>query len=197
MRQVPLQPRFRTRRSSRTPHPIAMQLADMKGFSGRLASPTLGFRHAFPAACEHLHSETIAEIAALSRLVGMVCPGLHSLFTSFTVAIYESATVGWSCIPRHVGRRARRACQNKRGGLAKSSARWRLSTAIRRSSRPSMARIAGVVGQHEFAASVALIVGGSRGTRRSDGEGYRGRRWARRRDLCDRTRGRRARGRGD
>jgi len=42
-------------------------------------------RAAFPRACARLGLDTVAELLATTRLVGMRCPGLHSLFGGMTL----------------------------------------------------------------------------------------------------------------
>ena len=49
-----------------------------------------GFESAFPRLARVIGAQRVGALAALSRLVGMVCPGLHSIFAAFTVALVES-----------------------------------------------------------------------------------------------------------
>ena len=67
--------------------PCNLTLKQMEGLSGRLsfaASPdTLAAM--FPAASGWLGPRRVAALAATSLLVGMVCPGLHSIYGDLTV----------------------------------------------------------------------------------------------------------------
>ena len=47
-------------------------------------------RH-FPYASSAIGSYRVAAIALLSRLVGMICPGLHSLFGGFAVELVDNS----------------------------------------------------------------------------------------------------------
>ena len=59
----------------------------MEGLSGRLsfASPPDTVAAMFPAASGWLGPRRVAALAATSLLVGMVCPGLHSIYGDLTV----------------------------------------------------------------------------------------------------------------
>jgi len=59
----------------------------MAGMSGRLAfaSPPDAVAPLFPSASRWLGPRRVAALAASTLLVGMVCPGLHSIFAGFSV----------------------------------------------------------------------------------------------------------------
>jgi acyl dehydratase len=116
----------------------------------------------FPAAVRAIGPTTVAELVALSRLVGMECPGRHSLFGQLRLK-FES-------------KRDRKKLEYRvtrvdprflRAEIAVSAAR--LSGDLGVFFRPppqaqaGMAEIAGLVRTGEFSASRALVVGGSRG----------------------------------
>jgi hypothetical protein len=44
---------------------------------------------AFPAVAAWLSSRVIADLANLSYLVGMICPGLHSIFSGIAVRLVK------------------------------------------------------------------------------------------------------------
>jgi len=48
--------------------------------------------HQFPNAVNWLGAEAVGGLICLSRLVGMECPGLHSLFSSFEVQLSQAET---------------------------------------------------------------------------------------------------------
>ena len=119
-------------------------------------------RKLFPRSIKSLGNARVAELLALSRLVGMRCPGLHSLFTQFDVS-WTSGNGPWSLRYR----------------VAKSDERFRrlqieVSTGRLRGNltafvRPAPEQQSGSssiktkVSAGTFSASRALIVGGSRG----------------------------------
>ena len=71
----------------------------MEGLSGRLAfaSPPDAVATLFPAATVWLGPRRIGALAATTLLVGMVCPGLHSIYGGLTVEACEEpvAEDGW------------------------------------------------------------------------------------------------------
>lgn len=58
---------------------------DWAGRRQMVALPEARFDAQFPVACSHLGERRVAAIALLSTYVGMVCPGLHSVFSSLVV----------------------------------------------------------------------------------------------------------------
>ena len=71
-----------------------LSLAEMKDRSGtvRPASTLNEINKQFPNAAKWIGVERVAALLCLSRLVGMECPGLHSLFSGFTVEFPREAT---------------------------------------------------------------------------------------------------------
>ncbi|MCU1250742.1 MAG: hypothetical protein JWQ49_3771 [Edaphobacter sp.] len=117
----------------------------------------------FPAATKWLGARRIGALAASTHVVGMVCPGLHSIYSELQVETCAERA------PDHLlAFRVTEADQRFRsiqlaitgGGLTgtvESSAR------IPPVQQASMESLQGVVGPADFTGSVALIVGGSRG----------------------------------
>src|SRR5208282_3514498 len=70
----------------------APALQDLAGFRGSTTAPGAAedFASAFPRLVLVIGSQRVRALAALSRLGGMVCPGLHSIFAGFTVDLVES-----------------------------------------------------------------------------------------------------------
>ena len=66
----------------RPEQPQDLSFAEMEGRSGRVgfAAPPSEVAHAFPAAARQWGERRIAALLCTTRLVGMVCPGLHSIF---------------------------------------------------------------------------------------------------------------------
>jgi len=119
-------------------------------------------RH-FPHASSALGNRRTAAIALLSRLVGMTCPGLHSLFAGFVIDLTEDShdqnRVGFKVAEGD--ERFRMIQMNVTGagvnGSVQAFLRW---PAV---AQAPLREIMTMVSPAEFAGSTALIVGGSRG----------------------------------
>ncbi len=145
--------------------PVARSLEQMPGLSGWLESPAdaARFAYAFPHASAGLSPRILSGLAQTSRLVGMVCPGLHSIFAGLALTLTE-APAGADAIffdvtkadPRF--RLVEMAVQGN--GLA-----GKISAFVRQApvAPPAMADLARRVQPAEFAGVHALIAGGSRG----------------------------------
>jgi acyl dehydratase/NAD(P)-dependent dehydrogenase (short-subunit alcohol dehydrogenase family) len=128
-----------------------------------VAIPSRKIERLFPHAVSALGSDRTAAIALLSALVGMVCPGRHSLFAAFAVELVDTPRAR-NILSFRVGEtddRFRLVRMNVAGagvrGTVQAFMRW-----------PSVAQaaigdIAQMVSPSEFAGSRALIIGGSRG----------------------------------
>jgi NAD(P)-dependent dehydrogenase (short-subunit alcohol dehydrogenase family) len=147
------------------PRPFDLSLEQMEGLSGRLnfAAPAEQSTAMFPNAVRYLGAGRVAALAASSCLVGMVVPGLYSLFGELSVALEEQRPdldelqyQVTSVDPRF--RMVRIAVRG--GGLLGSV------SAISRpppTAQPDMKALAPLVGRDEFIGSTVLVVGGSRG----------------------------------
>src|SRR5262249_96862 len=117
----------------------------------------------FPHVTATIGPHATAAIALLSRLVGMICPGLHSIFAAFAIELIDC--------PQHQDRlefhcdgideRFRMIRMNVRGagrnGSVQAFLRWPPIAQV------SVGDIAKIVAPAEFVGSTALIIGGSRG----------------------------------
>jgi acyl dehydratase len=140
----------------------------LRGFAGRTGSfpaPAID-RSAFPYAAERLGPRAIATLAGLSYLIGMVCPGLHSLFSSFRLSLRPLAgdAVGDGAIVFGVTKIDARFSLvdlsiDGPGASGTVTAFVRPAPVVQRAFR----EVAGLVGAAEFAGIRALVVGGSRG----------------------------------
>lgn len=127
-----------------------------------LTTPTGAAAVAFPAASAALGAEAVAAAASLSYFVGMVCPGQHSIFSSFDL-VTPVAKAGSDRLLLTVRRFDARVRLFDvvfdgpvRGGIK----------AFQRpapQAQPAPADLAAHVAADAFADSVALVVGGSRG----------------------------------
>jgi len=137
--------------------------ADMETHAGWLApaEDADDALRAFPALCQAIGKPRVVAIALLSTLVGMACPGLHSIFSGLSIALADDLTV-----------RAGLGFRTKSlrfGVVTVSVAGSGISGEVTAATRaapvvtpaPSMLRDRVTAG--EFAAIDALVVGGSRG----------------------------------
>jgi hypothetical protein len=148
------------------PNDIVSELTfdDLKNRSGALA---LGMdvalaNNLFPAALTTLGSLGLAEILALTRLVGMHCPGMHSIFAQADLRFdAKGDTEVLNYRVEKVDERYSRVEMTVHGPTLQGD----LLTYFRPPpvAQAGMATVKGLVGASAFSESVALIVGGSRG----------------------------------
>lgn len=126
-----------------------------------LALPEARFDAPFPAACSQLGERRVAAIALLSTYVGMVCPGLHSVFSSLVVE--PGATKHDGRVRFHVQRydpRFRLMLVAFDGVV-----RGQLKAFVRAPAQvqPGVDDLRAHVAPGEFAGTVHWVLGGSRG----------------------------------
>jgi acyl dehydratase len=146
-------------------HPEVKHFADIKGASGSLSVTALpgDIVKAFPRAAQTLGAMPVAALMALSRLVGMKCPGLHSLFAGIDVRLDPSHTeslLKWQVCRVSVPQAPLRI------SLEGSGIAGRLDAFVRPApvAQASMGEVASAVANgSSLAGQTALIVGGSRG----------------------------------
>jgi acyl dehydratase/NAD(P)-dependent dehydrogenase (short-subunit alcohol dehydrogenase family) len=137
----------------------------LSGLSGRMdiAGPARWIEDRFPHAAAAFGSGRVAALASLSRLVGMICPGLHSIFAAFAIDLIETPQreggLWFSVIGIDERFRMIRMAVNGAGidGSVQAFLRWPPVV------QASMSDVAKLVAPNEFRGSTALIVGGSRG----------------------------------
>ena len=143
-------------------NPVELKLEDLNGKSG-----TVAFSHAaeslFPAATRALGATRIQAIATISRLVGMVCPGLHSIAYSYQIAFAEGGEGDRALAfqVEEVDERFRLLTQVVWGGGVKGTvvALARVPPVEQR----HIGEVAKFVAPEQFRGITALVVGGSRG----------------------------------
>ena len=147
-----------------TPRDLAFE--QMDGLAGRLAfaAPPETVAAMFPAASGWLGPRRLAGLAGTTLLVGMVCPGLHSMYSSLIVDACDDRDPQADHLHFKVERtdpRFRMVRMRVAGGgwVGAVDAFARLPPVPQASSHALL----GVVGPSEFAGSLALVVGGSRG----------------------------------
>jgi hypothetical protein len=149
-RAQPTQPDSPSFSQCSAPGPRSLELAGEPAIARKL----------FPAFCQSYGLATAAELGAASYLVGMKCPGEHSLFASLTGVLAPSANpYGYSVIS-----------SDERFSLIQLAFQGKaLSAAVEAFYRPKptrnqpIAQLGQRVSAGEFKAVRALIIGGSRG----------------------------------
>jgi len=144
---------------------VLVRPEEAAGLSGCLdiAGPAQSVGSRFPHAVASLGAERIAAIVLLSSLVGMVCPGLHSIFAAFAIDFTEVPLPGdrlrFSVSGTDERFRMVRMMVSGAGvnGSVQAFLRWPPIA------QASMNEISKLVAPSEFVSSTALIVGGSRG----------------------------------
>jgi NAD(P)-dependent dehydrogenase (short-subunit alcohol dehydrogenase family) len=138
---------------------------EMEGMAGWIdpSAHTEAVQAAFPAACRALGVDRVQGLFRLSYLVGMICPGLHSIFAAVTLDLVTEPQR-----ERRVGFRVATVREDL-GVVRVEVGGCGLSGTVRAMLRkppvspPDMDAIIAQVPARRFAGSHALIVGGSRG----------------------------------
>ena len=117
----------------------------------------------FPALCRAISPQRVAAIVALSRLVGMICPGLHSILKSFSLDLTEvDATedaIRYAAV--EVCERMSLVRMRVSGpGVAGEVAAFRRAPPI---AQPAMEAVAARVPKGSYTGATVLVIGGSRG----------------------------------
>ncbi|MHC4470414.1 MAG: SDR family NAD(P)-dependent oxidoreductase [Planctomycetota bacterium] len=152
------------------PFPRSGPLADdpetLGDRSGNLALSLPGseLESLFPALARGFARDRIAVLLALTRLVGMECPGERSLFSHMKLLFEDAASepetgLAWEVRSWHP--RMRRLDIALTAGGASGSIRCFVRPAP--TMQPSVAEIAHLVEPGEFAEQSAMVIGGSRG----------------------------------
>jgi acyl dehydratase/NADP-dependent 3-hydroxy acid dehydrogenase YdfG len=141
-----------------------LPFAELAARSGRvsLAATLETIQALFPQASKWLGADRVGAMLCLSRLVGMECPGLHSLFLGFTTTFPQEQTP--AVLEYHVvkaGDRTR-VLKIEVNGLGVCG---KVETFVRHPpiTQIQIEELSSLVDRNEFAGQRALIVGGSRG----------------------------------
>jgi hypothetical protein len=121
---------------------------------------TSGSAAAFPHASNTLGDQPVRALIALSYLVGMICPGLNSIFSSVDVAFDPKASETLAFEVDRYDPRFRLMTISLRGALAGT-----LKAFVRPppQAQAKTRELLEAVGPEEFADTRSLIIGGSRG----------------------------------
>lgn len=138
---------------------------EMQTAAGTLAfvTPADEVAKHFPAAAEWIGPARLTAIGASSTVVGMICPGLHSIYASLAVELVEGAGAG-----KQLGFRVGSSDPRfrlLRLAIAGSGITGTIECLARIPpvAQETMQFLRGVVAPDQFANSTALVVGGSRG----------------------------------
>jgi acyl dehydratase/NAD(P)-dependent dehydrogenase (short-subunit alcohol dehydrogenase family) len=138
------------------------EMADLSGCMD-FATPAGEIGRLFPHAASVIGCRRVAAIALLSRLVGMICPGLHSIFSAFTIELVNDLG-NEDGIRFHVSK-THNKFRMVRMDVSGAGICGNVQAFVR---QPPIAQAASsdivkIVSPTEFAGSTALIIGGSRG----------------------------------
>jgi acyl dehydratase/NADP-dependent 3-hydroxy acid dehydrogenase YdfG len=140
-----------------------LSLAQMRERTGNVSSAAGldEIRKDFPAASGWIGAQRVAALIVLSRLVGMECPGLHSLFSGFTVEFNADEKTSLHYRVASADDRYRLLNIEVSGlGIRGSIEAFARHPPI---GQPSMEQLAPLVQPGEFSGQSVLIIGGSRG----------------------------------
>ena len=142
--------------------PLNLPSQQMLGYGGRIAYSCEGWGELFPHAVECLGAPRVGALACASYIVGMLVPGLYSMFFELDVGLAErDAAPQLSFLSGALDPDFRSLPIEVRGGGIGGTLRalQRLPPA----QQPALQSIAARVTPREFVGTRALVVGGSRG----------------------------------
>lgn len=142
-----------------------LNISEMEALAGSIAAPLQSavLLEAWPKTLAALGAERLTGLALMSTLVGMVCPGLNSIFTGFKLDMLkrepEFEGLNWRVKATDPRFMSTRLSVRGAGFLGEVSALVRAGSVAPAMMNNLMARVA----PNEFTDRTALIVGGSRG----------------------------------
>jgi acyl dehydratase/NAD(P)-dependent dehydrogenase (short-subunit alcohol dehydrogenase family) len=145
--------------------PVDLNMSEMASLSGLVpyATDFSIVQSAFRDVSRWLGVARVADLAGCTRIVGMVCPGLHSIFHGLNIQLtqqhFRRAGVSFRVASTDV--RFRRLVLD----VAGTGIQGTLTTTARPPpvAQPNIKDLAALVRRDEFANQTAMIVGGSRG----------------------------------
>ncbi len=145
--------------------PLDLNFEEMSGRFGRLSFQMTPDNALvlFPAVTMWLGLRRIAALVASSCLVGMVCPGLHSIYGGLSINICADTDPEDSLAFRVIRTDSLFRSVDQEivgGGITGTLRSFARKPPVE---QPTMESLTGVVAPGEFVGSVALIIGGSRG----------------------------------
>lgn len=144
--------------------PVELEIDAIANQAGVLAAAATALEAPcqFPAASRAVGPSAVIDLLTLSRLVGMVCPGLHSIFTGLDVTLTtQTIASGIAYRVTAADSRFRYVTQSVHGaglsGTVEAFVRYAPAA------QPKSSELSRFVKPDEFRGSAALVVGGSRG----------------------------------
>lgn len=151
------------RHLSRPEAPLASAPETWLNERHRFALGPAGLETQFPRACKHLGAHRLRALAALSYLVGMVCPGLNSIFSSLRLLAPTQQNAACEEIVFEVTRydsRFRLMVVALHGAV---SGELRAFVRPPPQDQPAMEVLAADAEPHALSGRCSLVIGGSRG----------------------------------
>jgi hypothetical protein len=147
------------------PREIAFE--QMSGLNGTLqfADTHTQLQEMFPDAARMFGISRVAALAYSSCVVGMIVPGLHSMYSGLELELHDLPASQPPAALRYAVLSVTPRFRLVRIGVEAEGIRGSLETISRLppTQQASMQRVADVVRAGEFSSSVALVIGGSRG----------------------------------
>jgi acyl dehydratase/NAD(P)-dependent dehydrogenase (short-subunit alcohol dehydrogenase family) len=150
----------------RSEAPVERAIGEVAGMRGRvaLAAHRTSLRALFPHVAAGLPHDQASAVLATTRIVGMECPGLHSIFAALALDFTAPSAAAAPELRFEVTRtrRALRLCSMKVRGVGVEGT---IDTLFRPDivNQPGISEIKAVVPPASFAGQRILIAGGSRG----------------------------------
>lgn len=146
-------------------HPADIPFEQIAGQRGKVAAAASDdeIGRAFPALAKAVGAGTVAGLMATSQIVGMACPGLHSLFSGLDVALGKAA--GGARTLDYAVSKADARFRSVQIGIVGAGLAGRIDAFARQ--RPTvqadMGAVAARLAGAPFSRQRALVIGGSRG----------------------------------
>ena len=145
--------------------PLDLKFQEIDGRFGRFTFPMSpdDAVSMFPAAAKWIGTARVRALAATTYLVGMICPGLHSIYSDLSVKACQVDPAQDVLAFRVIETDQRFNAIDQEilgGGIAGIVRSFFRQPPLRQA---SMQELAGVVAPDEFSGAVVLVVGGSRG----------------------------------
>lgn len=135
----------------------------LAAFTATISSaPAAAVLAMFPDLCAVIGSASVAALARLSYVVGMLCPGLYSVFSALDVTLARDgeARGAITVTVMRVDERFRLVQMALAGDLVGTFSAFQRPAPFR---QPTSESLSPRVGREEFAGARALVIGGSRG----------------------------------
>ena len=161
--------RWRKRRSHRLrrlpafPEPANLRFEQLAGYAGAVATGDADVGSLFPALTDAIGAAAVRDLLATSQIVGMACPGLHSLFAGLDVNCHRET--GRESALAYAVSKADARFRSLQIDVSGAGIAGRLNAFARPAPpiQPGMSEISARVSGKPFAGQRSLIIGGSRG----------------------------------